>query len=218
MLSINGTPNGDTVAVKQLRTHLLQVQVTFNRKLSPKYSMADFRRVVFYGGEGNDTFTMGLARPTSLHGEGGNDRLTGGGGYDEIFGGKGNDTLSGANGNDILVGGEGVDNLSGGGGRDILIGGLGGDTLNGGADDDILVGGTTDYDTNQAALAAVLAEWGTRDTFANRTNKLNLLVGSSLSDDFAKDKFTGGTGSDWHLNFLLDTISGFSSKADKKRL
>ncbi len=218
MLSINGTPKGDTVAVKQLRNHLLQVQVTFNGKLSPKYSMADFRRVVFYGGEGNDTFTMGLARPTSLHGEGGNDRLTGGGGYDEIFGGPDNDTLSGANGNDVLVGGSGIDTLSGGGGRDILIGGLGGDTLNGGADDDILIGGTTDYDMNQAALSSIMAEWGANDTFANRTNKLSTIVNNSIHDDFAKDKMTGGSGSDWHLNYLLDTISGFNSKTDKKRL
>ncbi len=218
MLSINGTPNADTVSVKQLRTHLLQVQTTFNGKLSPKYSMADFRRVVFYGGAGDDTFTMGLARPTSLHGEAGNDRLTGGGGYDEIFGGPDNDTLSGGNGNDVLVGGAGVDSLSGGGGRDILIGGLGADSLNGGSDDDILIGGTTDFDNNHAALSAIMAEWSASDTFTTRVNKLSTIVNNSIHDDFAKDKMTGGAGSDWHLNYLLDTISGFIPKSEKKRL
>ena len=59
---------------------------------------------------------------------------------------------------DILVG-NGGNVLDGGGGHDLLIAGATASTLRGGGGDDILIGGTTAYDTNVAALDAVLAEW-----------------------------------------------------------
>ena len=72
---------------------------------------------------------------------GGNDILSGGKGYDQIFGGAGNDTLKGGVGDDVLRGGEGNDKLFGGAGDDVLNGGAGNDTLKGGAGDDVLRGG-----------------------------------------------------------------------------
>lgn len=60
-----------------------------------------------------------------LHGDGGNDNLTGGAGDDMLFGGIGNDTLNGNDGIDILDGGEGNDFLYGGLGNDTYRFGIG---------------------------------------------------------------------------------------------
>lgn len=221
MLSINGTAKNDTISVAQLRNHLLQVQVTFNGVKSKVLNMDSFRRIVVYAGAGSDTVNIGLSRPSSLHGEAGNDRLNGGGGWDEIFGEDGNDTLNGNGGNDVLVGGTGKDTVSGGADRDLLIGGFGVDTLSGGAGDDVLIGGTTSHDTNRAALAVIMATLGATNngsTPASRVSALSPLLNSStVQNDGSKDRLDGGAGSDWYVDYLLaDTLVGFSSKTDKK--
>lgn len=69
--------------------------------------------------EYDDWMTAWSDNGIALHGDGGNDNLTGGAGDDMLFGGIGNDTLNGNDGNDILDGGEG---------NDFLYGGLGNDT------------------------------------------------------------------------------------------
>jgi len=66
------------------------------------------------------------------------------------------------------VRGTGNDTLYGGKGRNILIGGTGKDTLVGGAGDGLLIGGTTAYDANDQALLAIMNEWNSSDTYANR--------------------------------------------------
>ena len=64
--------------------------------------------IVAFGGNGNDTISLGNAvlPPAQLFGGNGNDVLTGGSGADQLFGGNGNDTLNGGDGNDILDGGQ----------------------------------------------------------------------------------------------------------------
>lgn len=69
--------------------------------------------------ENDDWMTAWSDSGIALHGDGGNDNLTGGAGDDMLFGGIGNDTLNGNDGDDILDGGEG---------NDFLYGGLGNDT------------------------------------------------------------------------------------------
>ena len=73
----------------------------------------------------------------------GNDLLSGGDGYDDLFGGLGNDTLNGGTGWDWLFGGEGNDSLNGGAGDDLLVGGPGDDTLTGGSGSDTFIWNTT---------------------------------------------------------------------------
>src|SRR5207244_11346146 len=95
------------------------------------------------------------------------------------FGDAGNDTLDarGSTANNILVGGAGTDTLQGGSGRDLLIGGAGADTLHGNGGDDIVIGNSTDYDSNLAALNALMAEWGRTD--ADYTTRVNHLTGGA---------------------------------------
>jgi uncharacterized repeat protein (TIGR01451 family) len=237
MLSIVGTAANETIAVNQLRTHKLLVQVTQNNRGRGQFSMDDFRRIVVFAGAGNDTVSIGLDRPASLHGEAGNDKLSGGGGFDLLFGGSGNDnlsggagddylfgeegadSLSGGDGNDVLLGGAGTDAQAGGKGHDLLIGGLGVDSLAGNLGDDILIGGTTTHDANRAALAAIMANWTAKDTaFPARVASLNgRLNSTTVVNDGNRDRLEGGSERDWYLDYLLaDSIIGFSGAQDKK--
>ncbi|MCB8820637.1 M10 family metallopeptidase [Microvirga rosea] len=67
---------------------------------------------VVQGTNAGDTITgidFGSGNGVQLHGEGGNDVLTGKGGGDYLYGGAGNDTLDGAGGSNVLWGGAGRD-------------------------------------------------------------------------------------------------------------
>lgn len=78
-----------------------------------------------HAAEYDDWMTAWSDNGIALHGDGGNDNLTGGEGDDMLFGGIGNDTLNGNDGDDILDGGEGSDFLYGGLGNDIYRFGVG---------------------------------------------------------------------------------------------
>jgi Ca2+-binding RTX toxin-like protein len=65
------------------------------------------------------------ARPDTIEGSDGADRLFGAGGDDVLRGGSGDDQLEGGAGEDRLEGGSGNDVLLGGPGRDVLEGGMG---------------------------------------------------------------------------------------------
>jgi Ca2+-binding RTX toxin-like protein len=136
-----------------------------------------------------------------------------------FFAGNGNDILNvtGSSANNVLVGGGGTVRLLGGQGRDILIGGAGQATLQAGAGGDILIGGTTDYDNNAAALAALLAEWGSADDYATRIARLigsmsgglnggYLLKASAVHGNGLADSLYGGPGMDWFFASMMDVI------------
>jgi Ca2+-binding RTX toxin-like protein len=115
------------------------------------------------------------------------------------------DVITGNAANNVLVGGAGNDIITGGGGRDILVGGQGADTLTGGPDSDLLIGGDLTYagtatlGFNDAALAAIMAEWGRTDiALATRIGHLKaglgqgylLALGTTVLDDVAFDHLT----------------------------
>src|SRR5207245_1858484 len=136
-------------------------------------SFFSISRVVVYGQAGNDIIKT--AAQTI------NGALTNVSVPVMFFSGGDNDILnltgSGSNlgtpiPNNVLVGGGGTDRLIGGPGRDILIGGTGQATLQAGSGGDILIGGTTAYDNNAAALAAIMAEWGSSDDYSTRMARL----------------------------------------------
>jgi Ca2+-binding RTX toxin-like protein len=171
------------------------------------------------GGAGTDTLiesrasaatavTMTLTDSSLVVGSEGTNHLTS---IERVIlrGGAGNDTLNASafTGSAVLIGAAGDDTLTGGAGRDILVGGLGSDTLNGGGGDDILIGGTTDFDAVDAALLALLNEWTSARSFADRVNNIlgvtttGLNAGTYLNtttvhDDGAVDTMDAGAGND----------------------
>jgi Ca2+-binding RTX toxin-like protein len=126
----------------------------------------------------------------------------------------------GSAGNDILVG-NGDNVLNGGAGRDLLIAGALASTLNGGEDEDILIAGTTDYDSNNVALEAILAEW-TRAGADYATRVANLENGTNGVPISEKDitvhsngrgnQLTGNAGLDFF--FTMDDLDAL----DRDRL
>lgn len=174
------------------------------------------------GGSGNDVLS-GNASANALSGGGGNDSLNGGTGNDTLDGGVGNDrliggddddTLTGSAGFDVLIGQAGNDTLTGGDGRNILIGGAGADTLTGGAADDLLLAATYSQETNPTALVALVTEWVSNSSYADRLAHLQgtlaggangsfTLTQSTVTDDGIADALTGGLGQDWYLGTSL---------------
>jgi Ca2+-binding RTX toxin-like protein len=149
-----------------------------------------------------------------------------------LDGGAGNDTLYGGAGNDILAGGAGDDTLQGGAGRDLLSGGLGADRLVGQDGDDILIGGTTVYDDlsnplNLQALNAIMAEWGSTDSYEQREGFItghpvvpgttgangSYFLNPTLTglDGGARDQITGGAGTDLFFVEAPDRISDLAA-------
>lgn len=141
-----------------------------------------------------------------------------------IIGGNGADVLnvSGSSADNILVGETGNDSLTGGNGADILIGGGGANTLTAGSGGDILIGGTTTYNTNIAALLALMAEWSSGDSYSQRVDDLygNGVAGQNgdtyfssqnvLSEKGSNRFIGGGSGPlDWFWISSIDTISNY---------
>ena len=147
--------------------------------------------------------------PALLYGEGpGGDKIS-------AAGSAANNVLSGQGKNEVLTGGQG---------RDLLIAGTGAATLNAGVGDDIMIGGWTNYDLGSSgmtydrkliALEAIMAEWGSTDSYATRLSDL----GSILNTTTVHDNIANGVGivdtlsgninaNDWFFAGLDDTVTG----------
>ena len=184
------------------------------------------------GGDGDDKM-RGRGGDDHMEGGDGENRMRGGRGDDMLRGGADNDRMNGGRGHDMMIGMEGDDVMVGGRGRDIMIGGDGADRMIGdrrdsdshhngshnqnagdrngkGRHQDIVIGGTTDYDVDDEALQAILAEWTSRQSYKVRVANLRDGSGSTsaLNQDFFLDSFTvqddgiadrirGGRGLDW---------------------
>jgi len=135
----------------------------------------------------------------------GSDRLTG---VENVIGSDlSADTLSGDGGNNRLVGGGGADILDGRSGNDLLQGGEGADTLIGGAGDDTLNGGNgIDTASYAASATGVSVDLGNLDPQAtgdgiDRLLGIENLTGSStggdtLTGDYLANIIDGGNGND----------------------
>jgi hypothetical protein len=138
-------------------------------------------------------------------------------GIHNVLAGNGGSQLIGDDQPDILIGGIGDDRIHAGGARSLLIGDSGSDTLVGGSNGDILIGGYTDFDGNNAALVAILAEWNSDDSYVMRIMDLttggglngmsDLVFGATVHEDGAKNQLKGGTGQDWFFKDVHDTVS-----------
>ncbi len=143
-----------------------------------------------------------------------------------LYGGAGNDRLKGGGGNNVLIGGEGDDVLIGSHGRDLLIGGTGSDRLRAGPGDDLLIAGATNFDANEAALNAIVKEWTRPDAdYATRVGHLTnavpgglngafFLDATTIQNDNAGDRLTGGSGTDLYFISAGDVVTGHHGAED----
>jgi hypothetical protein len=102
-----------------------------------------------------------------------------------VFGGYNDDIRESGYGNNVnlssltvssvLVGGSGNGYaLIGGSARNLVIAGTEGyATLSAGPAGDIVIGGTTSYDSNTTALAYIMAEWDSSDSYSTRLSKIS---------------------------------------------
>lgn len=226
MLVVLGTPGDDKMVFNPSSGGTGAIDVLFNSL--PKGSFAPTGRLVAYGLAGNDDVQVagGISRPAWL------------------FGGDGDDRLKGGSGWNVLVGGDGDDLLVGGSNRDLLIGGRGADRIVGNESDDILIAGFTSFEAldpalRDSALAAIMAEWTSARSYADRVRNLRgdatnraaafalrangevyLTVAGNAAgravtvfDDGDVDTLTGDLGLDWFL-FNVDG-DGDPKKKDK---
>jgi CSLREA domain-containing protein len=201
-LVVGGTTGNDAIGLLPAGSGRVLVLVNF----ASQGTFTPSGRVLAYGQGGHDLIeAIGLAVPAWLSGDAGNDILVGGNGADLLLGGGGNDLLAGESG------------------RDLLIGGLGADGLAGNGDDDLLIAGTTAFDGDQAALAAVMAEWTSVRSYADRVANLRgtgtgsrnntahyLKVSGpdvTVFDDAAVDVLSGGSGADWCFGNLVGGVA-----------
>ncbi|HMC12232.1 MAG TPA: hypothetical protein VKH44_13115, partial [Pirellulaceae bacterium] len=242
MLVVTGTSKSDHITISTDSNGNLVVKI--NKQPNAVFAAAGISRIVISGLGGNDHIDVSpsVTIATEVHGDAGNDHITGGSGDDVLIGGagndhvnggsgddlirgnQGNDKLQGCDGDDILVGDAGNDDLIGDGGRDLLIGGAGNDHLVGGADDDILIGGMTSFDQNDAALQTLMDEWTSTRSFDERASNLRLGTGDVLQGtgltlargttvfDLGHDKLTGGSGQN-----LLFTNTGEKKPKNKDK-
>ncbi|MBX9790984.1 MAG: family 16 glycosylhydrolase [Pirellulales bacterium] len=196
-------------------------------------------RATLDGGAGNNTLKGGQAGDILIGGydggagQQGNNVIIAGNGANTIYGNGISGAAGATAGNHLIVGGSGADTIYGAfgtvasnggeGGRNLIIGGGGADTIYAsqtadgpeGGHGSILVSGTTTL--NLAALQAVLAEWTsnhsyaervaniqglTSASFASRLNGTNYLkVNQTVANDTGADKLWGD--SNGQLNWFL---------------
>ena len=164
-------------------------------------------RVLFDGGDGNDTITGSQLRDT-IRGGDGDDELYGGDGDDSIQGGDGDDVIDGQDGDDLLLGENGFDTLEGNAGNDQLVGGEDRDLLQGGSGDDLLNGdagrdtlnGKSGDDTLFGGEGTDRMYGGTGDDVLDGGRDDDSLYGNSGDDrllgDHGNDSLKGGNGND----------------------
>src|SRR5262249_13769701 len=153
MLVVDGTQGNDTVHFAPGRRRG-DVLVTVNGVTSGPFHPTS--RIVAFGYGGNDQMTVSD-----------DIRLTA-----WLDGGDDNNVLVGGGGDNVLLGGAGNDTLLGRGDRELLIGGSGQDALLGLGRGEILISGSTSFDHNQTALAAILSEWTSHDSYQRRVDDL----------------------------------------------
>ena len=166
--------------------------------------------------QGDVNFTLGASTLAGL----GTDTLMS---IEQAFltGGAGANTIdaSGFAGVVVLRGLGGADSLTGCLGRDILIGGDGGDALNGGGGEDILLAGATQFDADESALLAILAEWTSARSFQARLANIRgsgagprfngarfFTAGSTAFSDNQADSLKGSGDLDWYFAALGDSL------------
>jgi hypothetical protein len=218
-LAVGGNAaGGDTISVSATDTTGKAVNVTVNGASFGTFTPTGHIFVYGQGGKdkimlkpyvvGNNTYYY-IKVPAFLYGEGsGGDKIS-------ALGSASNNVLTGNGSNEVLTGGQG---------RDLLIGGTGAATINAGVQDDILIGGWTDYDIGSAGMTydqklatlnAIVAEWGSADSYATRLNALAVYLNTyTVHDNYQNgvaiaDQLLGNAkANDWFFAGINDYVGG----------
>lgn len=194
-LRVTGAPGANQIAFREGITPAA-VRVAIDD--FPTGTFVPTGRIVAHGGGDNAHIQVSdrILLPALLFADGANGHLQGGGGPTVEVGGTGNSYLEGGKGRTLLIAGQGSAHLKSHGQGDILIGGF------------------TDFDGNEAALSAIMAEWATtydpadalhdyqirvghlRGTLAGGLNGPALLTADAVHDNGHKDVLQGGGGHD----------------------
>jgi hypothetical protein len=209
-LAVGGTLGNDTITLTPADT---TGDITVNLNGTTSFPAGNLFKptdhILVYGQSGNDTIqlvstkiagtTYYITVPAFIYG---------GGTGKEIF------SVAGSTANNVVMGGGGTNQITGGLGRDLLIAGLGASKLFAGSAGAILIGGWTDYDLTStamtydkklAALEAIMAEWGSTDSYTTRVN--DLTSGGGLNGSYLLNTSTV------HDNGQTDTLFGFPAAA-----
>lgn len=197
-ITIDGTSNGDDVTVENVMIRgrsFVQVTATNNNPVSGgtkvvRYNTSSVDKVIFNGGDGNDTFVNLTDVQSNAYGGNGDDELTGGSNVDRLEGGSGNDVIFGKAGDDTILGNGGADTISGGSGSDNIWGNSGADVIEGGSWADDLFGGSG---------RDLLWGYAGGDTLDGGSGNDQLMGGSgndTLLGKSGRDGMYGGSGTD----------------------
>ena len=145
---------------------------------------------------GNDSFSLGLI-------PNGTSSVAASSGNDDVSGHPGVDNLNGGTGNDDMIGMGGADTVNGRDGEDKLRGGDGNDSVNGDNDDDTLDGDDNLVPQGGGQGADTLSGGAGNDTITSKEPD-----GAPAS---VKDTVTCGTGQDFVIADLKDTVSATSN-------
>jgi Ca2+-binding RTX toxin-like protein len=207
-LAVGGTTGNDMVTLTPAdATGDITVNVNGTTTFNGVSLFKPTDHILVYGQSGNDTIQLV------------SNRISGTTYYLTVSaflygGGTGNEILSvaGSTANNVVIGGGGTNQITGGLGRDLLIAGLGASKLFAGSGGAILIGGWTDYDLTStaltydkklAALEAIMAEWGSADSYATRVNDLS--NGGGLNGTYRLNASTV------HDNGQVDTLTGITA-------
>ena len=138
-LTVEGTADGDTIALRLQPGNPGVLQVDFNDGTAVfSFVRADVTSIDVNAGAGDDAVCIDEADgvftdtiPTTIEGGSGNDSLVGGSGAETIRGGSGNDSVDAGRGNDTVILGSGDDSFvwNPGEGSDTVEGRSGNDTM-----------------------------------------------------------------------------------------
>ncbi len=139
VLNIIGS-SGNDVIVAQLTSNPKKFSFTANGQSIGTFAATDVKQIVLHGKAGDDTIHLdGIAIPSNIYGDDGNDVIYGTATADRIMGGNGNDWINAGAGNDVIYGDAGNDKLFGGDGNDYINGGAGTDVIRSGAGRDRII-------------------------------------------------------------------------------
>jgi PKD repeat protein len=206
-----------------------QTVVVTAAALEPDPANPSLTMLVVGGTPGNNIILFGLIGPAGTVSPSLNNRILGSFHADEImaYGGTGNNTIIVSSKIMLpatLIGGPGNNTLVGGGGPTVLIGGTGSSKLTAGSGSTLLLAGSTAYDSNTRALAAIMAEWDSGDSYAQRVAYLTgtpggrngayyLEPGVTVRGSDSASTLSGGSGRDL---FFADYPATSSSQSVKK--